>query len=53
MWSALSGSVAALVCMHSMMEYIVILICLGVGYIIPPVAVGEKGGDGDKVTSGV
>jgi hypothetical protein len=52
-WSALSGSVAALVCMHSMMEYVVVLICLGVGYTISPVTAGEKGGDGDKLASGV
>ncbi|KAF2672372.1 hypothetical protein BT63DRAFT_438181 [Microthyrium microscopicum] len=36
-WSPLSGDIAPLVCMHSLMEYIVVLICVTTGYLIKPV----------------
>ncbi|KAK8213556.1 hypothetical protein M8818_002858 [Zalaria obscura] len=36
-WNPLVGSVAALVCMHSVMEYIVVVIVLAIGFAISPV----------------
>jgi hypothetical protein len=34
-WNPLFGSIAALVCMHSLMEYIVVLIALFTAFSIP------------------
>lgn len=36
-WSTLSGSVAALVVMHSLMEYAVVIIYTATGFILPPI----------------
>jgi len=35
-WSPLTGDIAPFVCMHSLMEYLVILICVTCGYSIQP-----------------
>jgi hypothetical protein len=34
-WSPIAGSIAALVCMHSLMEYTVVLIALFTAFSIP------------------
>lgn len=36
LWNPLSGSIAPLVVMHSLMEYIVVVICLITGYLLDP-----------------
>jgi hypothetical protein len=35
-WSPVFGSIAALVVMHSLMEYIVVVILLTLGMVLPP-----------------
>lgn len=40
-WSPLYGSIAALVIMHSLMEYIVVVIYVLTGITIPPVRTGK------------
>jgi hypothetical protein len=40
-WSTLSGSVAALVVMHSLMEYCVVVIYVVCGFILPPIGKGS------------
>lgn len=39
-WNTLAGSVAALVVMHSLMEYIVVCIYATTGFILPPIGNG-------------
>lgn len=41
-WSPLYGSIAALVCMHSLMEYIVVVMYLFIGFSIPTVGHGKR-----------
>jgi len=41
-WSPLSGSIAALVVMHSLMEYIVVVMYLALGFLLPPIGKGES-----------
>jgi hypothetical protein len=36
-WSPLFGSVAALVVMHSLMEYVVVVMYLTLGWLVPPI----------------
>jgi hypothetical protein len=35
-WSPLTGDIAAFVCMHSLMEYAVVLICIACGHLLQP-----------------
>jgi hypothetical protein len=35
-WSPLTGDIAPFVCMHSLMEYLVVLICVTCGHLIQP-----------------
>jgi hypothetical protein len=45
-WSPLSGSIAPLAIMHSLMEYIVVVICLVTGFLLDPLELETDDGAG-------
>ena len=43
-WSILGGDIVPLVLMHSLMEYAVVIICVGIGHLIQPTLGGKPYG---------